>query len=136
MFVRYEITMANSKDVPFEEKLAAVKNAISVFTKLHEAKEFKEEGSKFFKDGHYVKAIFTYRKIFDILDFQSIKPYVLADDKQAESKALVIAGGLNISLCWMKLKQWKRAKAMCSRILEMDRDVVKAWYRRGKYLST
>ena len=76
--------MANSKDVPFEEKLAAVKNAISVFTKLHEAKEFKEEGSKFFKDGHYVKAIFTYRKIFDILDFESIKPYVLADDKQAE----------------------------------------------------
>ena len=52
----------------------------------------------------------TYRKIFDILDFESIKPYVLADDKQAESKALVIAGGLNISLCWMKLKQWKWVK--------------------------
>ena len=39
---------------------------------------------------------------------------------------------MNIALCLMKLKEWKKAKSICSKIIEVDDDVVKAWYRRGE----
>ena len=39
---------------------------------------------------------------------------------------------MNIALCLMRLKEWKKAKSICSKIIEVDDDVVKAWYRRGE----
>ena len=32
----------------------------------------------------------------------------------------------------MKLKEWKKAKSICSKIIKVDNDIVKAWYRRGE----
>ena len=40
---------------------------------------------------------------------------------------------MNIALCLMRLKEWKKAKSICSKIIEVDDDVVKAWYRRGEW---
>ena len=39
---------------------------------------------------------------------------------------------MNIALCLMKLKEWKKAKSICSKIIKVDNDIVKAWYRRGE----
>ena len=39
---------------------------------------------------------------------------------------------MNIALCLMKLKEWKKAKSICSKIIEVDNNIVKAWYRRGE----
>ena len=32
----------------------------------------------------------------------------------------------------MKLKEWKKAKSICSKIIQVDNNIVKAWYRRGE----
>jgi tetratricopeptide (TPR) repeat protein len=32
----------------------------------------------------------------------------------------------------MKLKEWTKAKSICSKIIELDNNIVKAWYRRGE----
>ena len=40
--------------------------------RLKKAKEFKEEGTKLFKDGEFVKAIFEYRKISENLEGQKM----------------------------------------------------------------
>ena len=129
-------------DPEFKMKLAAVRQALDNFVKIHEdpadpgheekheiLRNLKAQGTTFFQKGYYVKAIFTYRKIFDHFNFE--EPYL------KESKDIMLAGALNISLCWMKLKEWKRAKTMCTKILELEmyRDTVKAWYRRGNYFS-
>ena len=37
-----------------------------------------------------------------------------------------------MALYLMKLKEWTKAKLICSKIKKADRDVVEEWYRRGE----
>ena len=69
--------------------------------KLKEAKDLKLKGTKFFKDGDYIKAIEYYQKILDTFEDGDIIGH-----NETECKDLVQAGRLNIALCWMKLEVW------------------------------
>ena len=102
--------MADSK----EEAATRVDAKVAAATMLEKAKDFKAQGTKFFKDGEYVKAIYNYRKIFEILEGEEMFGEHWTR-YEAERKDLVQAGRLNIALCWMKLKEWKRAKTMCTK---------------------
>ena len=88
--------------------------------RLEKAKKFKEEGTEFLNAGEYVKAIDKYRKILDNLDAKE-----MVGQNETERKNLLQAAQLNIALCWIKMKEWKRAKVVCSKIIESDKDVVK-----------
>ena len=32
----------------------------------------------------------------------------------------------------MKVEKWQKAKSICSDIIQVDNNIVKAWYRRGE----
>ena len=80
-------------------------------TKLEKAKNFKVKGTQLLKEGKYNKAIDNYQKIIDTLKFEDIY-----GPNKTESKELLQAGRLNISLCLMKLKEWEEAKEMCTKV--------------------
>jgi len=96
-------------------------------TRLKKAKDFKEQGTKLFKDGNFVKAIVEYRKIFENLEGKE-----MVGQNEAERKGLVKAGQSNIAECYMKLEDWKSAKAMWSKILEKKQGSAKALLQRGE----
>ena len=105
-------------------------NKIYANSRMEEAKDFKALGTKFYKDCEYEKAINKYQKILDILEGEEYIGHLTK--KESERKDLLQAGRLNIALCLMKLKDWKKAKAMCSLVLEINPNVSKAWLRRGE----
>ena len=105
-------------------------NKIYANSRMEEAKDFKAQGTKFYKDCEYEKAIDNYQKILDILEGEEYIGHLTK--KESERKDLLQAGRLNIALCLMKLKDWKKAKAMCSLVLEINPNVSKAWLRRGE----
>ena len=72
--------------------------------RLKKAKDFKAQGTKFFSEGEYVKAIYCYRKILEVFD--NLKGKEMTGQNETERKDLVQAGQLNIAQCWMKLKVW------------------------------
>ena len=80
-------------------------------TKLEKAKDFKAKGTQLLKEGKYNEAIDNYQKIIDTLTFEDIY-----GPNKTESKELLQAGRLNISLCLMKLKEWEKAKDMCTEV--------------------
>ena len=96
-------------------------------TRLEKARKFKEEGKEFINAGKYVRAIDKYRKISDILEGEE-----MTGQNKTEKENLLFAAQSNIALCWMKIKEWERAKTVCSKILEVNSDVAKVLYRRGE----
>jgi len=96
-------------------------------TQLKRARDFKEQGNKFYQNGEYEKAIAEYQKIFDNLE----EGYMVGEN-EAEQKDLVQVGRLNIAQCYKKLKEWEKAKSMCEKILETNHNVTKAWYCLGE----
>ncbi|KAD4584374.1 hypothetical protein E3N88_21975 [Mikania micrantha] len=80
--------------------------------KIEAAGKKKEEGNAFFKAGKYKKAVKRREK------------------KQA--KALKITCNLNNAACQLKLKEYKQAEKLCTKVLELESTNVKALYRRAQ----
>ena len=105
--------------------MASSKNGFEA--KLLKAKDFKAQGTKFLNEGKFKAANDMYQKILDTLGGKE-----MGHHHETERKDLIQAGRLDIALCQMKMKEWKRAKSTCSKIIKTNNDVVKAWYRRGE----
>ena len=58
----------------------------------------------------------------------------LKDGKEAERKALLQAGRLNLSMCCLKQSQWIEARNLCDKVLEENTEAAKAYFRRGEAL--
>lgn len=98
--------------------------------KLEQAKLFKDKGTLFFKDGKYDMASNKYNKIIEMLEHE----ISLKDGKEAERKALLQAGRLNLSMCCLKQSQWIEARNLCDKVLEENTEAAKAYFRRGEAL--
>ena len=72
---------------------------------------------------HFSKAIMSVKIITDenALDAKGIENLI---------KEVALPSNLNISLCHMKLKDWKSVITHTSRVLEFDSKNVKGYYRR------
>ncbi|XP_071514301.1 peptidyl-prolyl cis-trans isomerase FKBP4-like isoform X1 [Panulirus ornatus] len=95
--------------------------------KIDQAKACKERGTTFFKQEKYRLAVKQYKKIIDLLQYDS----GLDDEKKAESHMLLLAGYLNLAMAYLKLNDNPRAREHSTRALEMDSVNVKAYFRRG-----
>jgi len=96
--------------------------------KLEQAKIFKTKGTNFFKASKFEIAAAKYKKIIDFLEHE----ISLKGDEEEERKALLQAGRLNLALCKIKLGDALGAKDVCDKVIEENRDVEKAWFRRGE----
>ncbi|CAO2840586.1 unnamed protein product [Amaranthus hypochondriacus] len=96
--------------------------------KIEAAGKKKEEGNALFKAGKYVRASKRYEKAVKFVEYDTS----FSDDEKKQSKALKITCNLNNAACKLKLKEYKQAEKLCTKVLELDSMNVKALYRRAQ----
>ncbi|PWA86247.1 rotamase FKBP 1 [Artemisia annua] len=96
--------------------------------KIEAAGKKKEEGNVFFKAGKYLKASKRYEKAAKYIEYDT--NFDEADKKQA--RALIASCSLNDAACKLKLKDYKQAVKLCTKVLEIESKNVKALYRRAQ----
>lgn len=96
--------------------------------KIDQARIHKEKGTDYFKAGKFNLAVKQYKKVTDLLSYDS----GLNDEKKVESRDLKLAGDLNLAACYLKLKDFTSAKQHATNALEVDQKNVKGLYRRGQ----
>ncbi|ROT67118.1 peptidyl-prolyl cis-trans isomerase FKBP4 isoform X1 [Penaeus vannamei] len=100
--------------------------------KIEQAKVCKERGTTFFKQNKYRLAVKQYKKIIDLLQYDS----GLDDEKKAESHSVLLAGHLNLAMAYLKLNDNSHAREHATKALELDSTSVKGYFRRGQaYLN-
>lgn len=55
-----------------------------------------------------------------------------SDEEKQQAKALKINCNLNNAACKLKLKQYKKAVKLCTKVLDIDSRNIKALYRRAQ----
>ncbi|KAL6646215.1 hypothetical protein ACP70R_017823 [Stipagrostis hirtigluma subsp. patula] len=94
--------------------------------KIEAAGKKKEEGNALFKSGNYSKASKRYEKAAKFIEYDSS----FSEEEKKQSKQLKISCNLNNAACKLKLKDYKQAEKLCTKVLELDSQNVKALYRR------
>ncbi|XP_020261572.1 70 kDa peptidyl-prolyl isomerase-like isoform X2 [Asparagus officinalis] len=119
--VIYEVELASfvkekeSWDMNTEEKIEA-------------AGKKKEEGNALFKQGKYARASKRYEKGAKFIEYDSS----FSEEEKKQSKALKVSINLNNAACKLKLKEYKQAEKLCTKVLELQSKNVKALYRRAQ----
>ncbi|XP_031280625.1 peptidyl-prolyl cis-trans isomerase FKBP62-like [Pistacia vera] len=88
----------------------------------------KEEGNALFKAGKYDRASKRYDKAVKFIEYDSS----FTDEEKQKTKVLKITCNLNNAACKLKLKEYKQAEKLCTKVLEIDSRNVKALYRRAQ----
>ncbi|GMI66359.1 rotamase FKBP 1, FK506 BINDING PROTEIN 62 [Hibiscus trionum] len=96
--------------------------------KIEAAGKKKEEGNVMFKAGKYVKASKRYEKAVKYIDYDTS----FSEEEKKQAKALKVACNLNNAACKLKLKDYKQAEKLCTKVLELESSNVKALYRRAQ----
>ncbi|MQL90773.1 hypothetical protein Taro_023376 [Colocasia esculenta] len=96
--------------------------------KIEAAGKKKEEGNALFKLGKYARASNRYEKAAKFIEYDSS----FSDEEKKQSKVLKVTCNLNNAACKLKLKDYKEAVKLCTKVLEIDSRNVKALYRRAQ----
>ncbi|KAB2623288.1 70 kDa peptidyl-prolyl isomerase-like [Pyrus ussuriensis x Pyrus communis] len=96
--------------------------------KIETAGKKKEEGNVLFKAGKYERASKRYEKAVRLIEYDS----TFSDEEKQQAKALKITCNLNDAACKLKLKDYKQAEKLCTKVLDLDSRNVKALYRRAQ----
>ncbi|GKV28603.1 hypothetical protein SLEP1_g37626 [Rubroshorea leprosula] len=96
--------------------------------KIEAAGKKKEEGNVLFKAGKYERASKRYEKAVKFIEYDS----AFSDEEKQQAKLLKTTCNLNNAACKLKLKDYKQAKKLCTKVLELDSRNVKALYRRAQ----
>ncbi|KAF3323706.1 peptidyl-prolyl isomerase-like isoform X1 [Carex littledalei] len=96
--------------------------------KIEAAGKKKEEGNALFKAGKFARASKRYEKAAKYIEHDSS----FSDEEKKQSKALKISCKLNNAACKLKLRDYKEAEKLCTKVLEMESTNVKALYRRAQ----
>lgn len=96
--------------------------------KIEAAGKKKEEGNALFKAGKYARASKRYEKAAKYIEYDT----TFSEEEKKQSKVLKISCNLNNAACKLKLKDYKQAEKLCSKVLELESSNVKALYRRGQ----
>ncbi|CAL9098374.1 unnamed protein product [Musa textilis] len=96
--------------------------------KIEAAANKKEEGNALFKMGKYMRASKRYEKGSKFIEYDSS----FSEEEKKQSKALKAICSLNNAACKLKLKDYKEAEKLCTKVLETESRNVKALYRRAQ----
>ncbi|KAH9305118.1 hypothetical protein KI387_009522, partial [Taxus chinensis] len=101
--------------------------------KIEAAAKKKEEGNALFKIGKYWRASKKYEKAAKFIEFDSS----FSEEEKKQAKPLKVTCNLNNAACKLKLKDYKQALTLCTKVLEIESQNVKALYRRAQaYIQT
>ncbi|KAB1225581.1 Peptidyl-prolyl cis-trans isomerase FKBP62 [Morella rubra] len=96
--------------------------------KIEAAAKKKEEGNVLFKAGKYAKASKRYEKAVKYIEYDTS----FGEEEKKQAKAAKVACNLNNAACKLKLKEYKQAEKLCTKVLELESRNVKALYRRAQ----
>ncbi|THG17807.1 hypothetical protein TEA_005352 [Camellia sinensis var. sinensis] len=96
--------------------------------KIEAAGEKKEEGNTLFKAGKYARASKRYEKAAKYIEYDSS----YSEEEKKQAKVLKVTCNLNNAACQLKLKEYKQAEKLCTKVLELESKNVKALYRRAQ----
>ncbi|PNY03269.1 peptidyl-prolyl cis-trans isomerase fkbp62-like protein [Trifolium pratense] len=96
--------------------------------KVEAAGKMKEDGNRLFKAGKYTKASKRYEKAVKFIEYDTS----YTEEQKKTAKALKVACNLNNAACKLKLKDYKQAEKLCTKVLELESTNVKALYRRAQ----
>ncbi|KAG9446021.1 hypothetical protein H6P81_012149 [Aristolochia fimbriata] len=96
--------------------------------KIEAAGKKKEEGNVLFKAGKYERASKRYEKAAKFVEYDSS----FSEEEKKQSKALKVTCNLNNAACKLKLKDYKQAEKLCTKVLDLESRNVKALYRRAQ----
>ncbi|MQL70377.1 hypothetical protein Taro_002706 [Colocasia esculenta] len=101
---------------------------LNTVEKIEAAGKKKEEGNVLFKLGKYAKASKRYEKGAKFIEYDSS----FSEEEKKQSKVLKVSCNLNNAACKLKLKDYKEAEKLCTKVLEIESRNVKALYRRAQ----
>ncbi|CAE5972171.1 unnamed protein product [Arabidopsis arenosa] len=101
---------------------------MSTEEKIEAASKKKEEGNSKFKAGKYALASKRYEKAVKFIEYDTS----FSEEEKKQAKALKVACNLNDAACKLKLKDYKQAEKLCTKVLELESTNVKALYRRAQ----
>ncbi|KAI8574213.1 hypothetical protein RHMOL_Rhmol01G0337300 [Rhododendron molle] len=96
--------------------------------KIEAAGKKKEEGNALFKAGKYTRASKRYEKAVKYIEYDTS----FGEEEKKKAKALKVTCNLNSAACKLKLKEYKQAEKLCTKVLELESKNVKALYRRAQ----
>ncbi|XP_078432419.1 70 kDa peptidyl-prolyl isomerase-like [Wolffia australiana] len=96
--------------------------------KIEAAGKKKEEGNVFFKQGKFLRASKRYEKAAKFIEYDTS----FSEEEKKQSKALKVSCNLNNAACKLRLKDYKQAEKLCTKVLELESRNVKALYRRAQ----
>lgn len=96
--------------------------------KIDVAGKRKEDGNTLFKSGNYQRALKKYNKAVDYVSEDGS----FGDEDQELVKALRVSCWLNGAACSLKLHDFEDAIKLCSKVLDVEFQNVKALYRRAQ----
>ncbi|XP_077227752.1 peptidyl-prolyl cis-trans isomerase FKBP62-like [Tasmannia lanceolata] len=96
--------------------------------KIEAAGKKKEEGNALFKLGKYTRASKRYDKAAKFIEYDSS----FSEEEKKQAKVLKVTCNLNNAACKLKLKEYKDAEKLCTKVLEIESRNVKALYRRAQ----
>ncbi|KAG6411896.1 hypothetical protein SASPL_124549 [Salvia splendens] len=96
--------------------------------KIEAASKKKEEGNTWFKAGKHARASKRYEKAAKYIEHDSS----FSEDEKKQAKALKITCNLNDAACKLKLRDFKQAEKLCTKVLELESINVKALFRRAQ----
>jgi FK506-binding protein 4/5 len=106
---------------------------MSTAEKIEAAGKKKEEGNALFKVGKYFRASKKYEKAAKYIEYDTS----FSEEEKKQSKPLKITCNLNNAACKLKLKDYTQAEKLCTKVLEIESQNVKALYRRAQaYIQT
>lgn len=96
--------------------------------KIEAAAKKKEEGNALFKARKYERASKRYEKAAKFIEYDS----TFSEEEKKQAQTLKITCNLNNAACKLKLEDYKQAEKLCTKVLELDSNNVKALYRRAQ----
>ena len=132
----------------YSESFASLRSA-PWSEKIHAYNSKKQEGTTFFLSEDYQQALHKYEEALTLFRWvrnrnEKWRNSGIEDDdltvetieKNEETVEMMVSLYLNISLCNLKLKNWNEAVMACDEALALDKNNVKALYRKSLALTT
>ncbi|XP_046858787.1 peptidyl-prolyl cis-trans isomerase FKBP4-like [Xenia sp. Carnegie-2017] len=99
---------------------------LSVQDRIEGAIFAKKKGTEYYKEKKFSQALGKYTRMVTLVES-------LGEERDLkEVSSLILAGHLNVALCYLKLAKYKECIESCDKALCRDKNNIKAIYRKGK----
>lgn len=119
MSVEYEIHLKSFEQLKQPWELSSAE-------RIDDAKLVKEKGTEYFKEEKLSLALGKFTRMVSLVES------LVEERDLKQASPLILAGHLNVALCYLKLGKYPECIESCDKALCRDKNNVKALYRKGR----